>query len=1047
MQMSSQSKLFEILENFKTSSETFGLVNEAIENVVPKFPTLMQKSNIDFLQEQFPEKYWPQALHQRYFKLFNYLSALSFLRGLMYKKQIQTEKGVETQYWNDSMWKDWSKLARDNKMILQSDAKAKAFATAAFPAGYVIDVNDAISKFTNLYGNLSPKQKALIQTTVEKINSYLDNKPDLYTNLKVGNDKPTTWEAKSYIADLAKELEGTLGKNDGYDLNNPRRIQVKVRDKEAEPRYVTDSFVMPTLERLKTQLKKHKISIASNIAQPQDPDEEKKMLSGEETTLKIKQDEGLNQVSKQLYSLFYNGILRKEKAIKARKEAAGEKYNIKKNDVAKEAKKQLNKILQQYTGDNFKEYLKLLYPSLDVDSLQLPYQNTEIVKFRGGSLGIQNNAPAKVKKSRFTATKIVDGQKQSVPVTNTLLVQTQLHKPIELINKFDVKDLKLDTMITNLKSPADALGQLYFDPMLFERFRRRVEFAKANPTSPDTPAIVSLLKKYNLSPQSTPQDLINASKRYFYQKATKKEYYQGGNTSASFSLHPTRMSAEARFLHKGHQPNKFNNRVDAILNKGVLLNDKTMQTERTIDFMHRYINSFLQPNSSDKSPIKKLFLLRAKSIINGLIELKVLENLDDKSMFIDISTDPNKKDLYVNPSRLAYIIKLELLRYLRQDFFTGSRRKEGDFIVDLDKNSDDLACKQGERGWQAGYCLYGADIRVMQQKSEQSARAINAASIEVSDVEEELSQLKSLMNARAKVRAILDEFKIIFKVLLAMYKAEEIMLGKKEKAALLEAGAKLTRFVADNALADNQTFIANFYSEFTAIEQRLVASNPAAMQKVSMPQEILGKSGRIIQQKTFQRRLAAKVDAEGLASRLLQSTELSDDEMNYLVRHQYMEKIVAEPYRMKEIFNDITSKMSNVNKTKFLQFIGNFNNDIEQEMLQDNEELNLVRFFKKQILQPDFNKDDEAFIQNAANTAIQKVKNLNNDNILEIIALYLDNLYGDNKSKFNALQKQQYSRVAKELYHEINKRGLKSRLHVVLNPNIEILLHHLEKIK
>ena len=103
MQMSSQSKLFEILENFKTSSETFGLVNEAIENVVPKFPTLMQKSNIDFLQEQFPEKYWPQALHQRYFKLFNYLSALSFLRGLMYKKQIQTEKGVETQYWNDSM--------------------------------------------------------------------------------------------------------------------------------------------------------------------------------------------------------------------------------------------------------------------------------------------------------------------------------------------------------------------------------------------------------------------------------------------------------------------------------------------------------------------------------------------------------------------------------------------------------------------------------------------------------------------------------------------------------------------------------------------------------------------------------------------------------------------------------------------------------------------------------------------------------------------------------------------------------------------------------
>jgi hypothetical protein len=139
--------------------------------------------------------------------------------------------------------------------------------------------------------------------------------------------------------------------------------------------------------------------------------------------------------------------------------------------------------------------------------------------------------------------------------------------------------------------------------------------------------------------------------------------------------------------------------------------------------------------------------------------------------------------------------------------------------------------------------------------------------------------------------------------------------------------------------------------------------------------------------------------------------------------------------------------MSSANKNKFLQFIGNFNANLDIQIKADNEEVNLNRFFKKQILQPDLNKDDESFINNATNTAIEKIKHLNNDNIFEILSLYLDNLYGDNKNKFNNMQRQNYGKIAKEIHHEINKRGLKSRMHALIAPNIEMLLHYIEKIK
>jgi hypothetical protein len=47
--MPNQSTLYELFDSLKQNGRTFGIMQEGIENAVPKVPTLMLKSNIEFL--------------------------------------------------------------------------------------------------------------------------------------------------------------------------------------------------------------------------------------------------------------------------------------------------------------------------------------------------------------------------------------------------------------------------------------------------------------------------------------------------------------------------------------------------------------------------------------------------------------------------------------------------------------------------------------------------------------------------------------------------------------------------------------------------------------------------------------------------------------------------------------------------------------------------------------------------------------------------------------------------------------------------------------
>jgi len=1026
--MSNQSKLFEIFECNKKRGATFGLINEAIENVVPKFPTLMGKSNSIFLQEQFPEKYWPQALHLRYQKLFNYLSLLSLLRKLVYDGVIQREKGQEEAYWNTPRWQDWSKLAKDNKVMLQSDAKAKAIATKAFPAGVEVTPEEAKQKLEQFYRTLTDEEYEFVKNVLHRIKHfYLDNRKEPFTNLKIHNENPRSYMAKAYIADLAKELEGAYGSSEGYDLNNPRRIEVNVRGNEKEPRFVTDTFVLPTLERLKAQIKKHKVSIAGNIVKPKDKDEEDALRNAEFTDVHLKQDEGLNQVNKQLFNIYYNRLMRIEK----QKKAKDPKYNIKKNLVRQKAKSQLNKALKDFAGENARETLQAFFPGADVSKINLPYPNTDIVERGDGRVAIQNLMPAKLPKKKTQVSEIVNGEEKLVDVSNTVLLQTQLHKPVVLKTKFDTKDLSLDTMKTDLMNPADALGDKYFDPILFTRFYKRINFLRTNTDPKLNAGVENVLKKYGLHKDSTPEQIVEACKRYYYQSAKPNEYYQGSKISATFSLHPTRMSAEAKFLHKGHQSKLFDDRVDIILNKGVLTDFNAGTSIPTLDFIKSFINSFLQPSPSDAKPIKKLFLLRARDVINSLIELKVLENLGEDKMFVNISQTV-KPDYFVNPNVLTRLIKMELVRYLRQDWFTGSRRKGEDFILGLDKDSESLSCKAGERGWAPNLCFFGADVRVIQAAAITALSKISSSQ-ESAGLEEELTQRQSLINARAKVRFVLEEYVILFKILLKMYKGIELKNGVTAGKALTNAGHNLTEFVKTNALSDTNTFINNFYTEFEKLKNDLVSGDPEAMKAVDLPSEVLGKTGNIIRRTSMQQRFARAFNPSGLMQKM-QAGDLDDAELEELLKF-YQKQVLASPTQRADIQAELLGKMNDKNKQKFLNSINDFNDRIDQTVETMNDPIKIKTRFLIQVLKN--SSLDLAAITDSVGSAVRYVSD---SNLIRILPYYLDNLYGRKNVNHPEGNRKELIKMAKFIYNEISKRKIKATLLLYLPPELEVLL-------
>lgn len=226
------SNINEVYQNYKISKYNFvhknsykANISEVVFGNVFKGTVYLNQDDILFLR-QFDPYYWKQALFMRYDKyLFEYLKRLNNLRqneySEVYKHALEHEKSV-----------------------LDTDPL------------YISAGNSALS-LAKLHA------KDIAKQFVDKRYNYTTVPPEMDSSLQPFDLVTRGFDgyrffAKPYIKPLVKRLEGTVGVHDGFDLHNPREVQIKTTTKDGKvisaTKKATDGFVFPSEESIRDMI-------------------------------------------------------------------------------------------------------------------------------------------------------------------------------------------------------------------------------------------------------------------------------------------------------------------------------------------------------------------------------------------------------------------------------------------------------------------------------------------------------------------------------------------------------------------------------------------------------------------------------------------------------------------------------------------------------------------------------------------------------------------------------------------------------------------------
>ncbi len=264
--MPSDNKLLSIYNKFNRTKnrplnevllENVDLLTEAQINNIYKGLIYLDRNDAKFL-EQFPPRYWAQALYQRYHVYFwDYLNKLQDERDKVYLPKYKEELDDEMKTIEDDP--KYSSLDKKTKKRIAMD-NARHIAKQ-YSDRIEIPFND------------DPN------STFDFVGTGRDNFIRVYAN--------------PYIEELYKKLTGTRGKHDGFDLHNPVEIEKKSSTGEGDPeiRRQTDGFLLPEEKNIQTMIRDyikllgHKILPYNDedlIYQDNHPDESKRTIRNAE---------------------------------------------------------------------------------------------------------------------------------------------------------------------------------------------------------------------------------------------------------------------------------------------------------------------------------------------------------------------------------------------------------------------------------------------------------------------------------------------------------------------------------------------------------------------------------------------------------------------------------------------------------------------------------------------------------------------------------------------------------------------------------------------
>jgi hypothetical protein len=428
----------------------------------------------------------------------------------------------------------------------------------------------------------------------------------------------------------------------------------------------------------------------------------------------------------------------------------------------------------------------------------------------------------------------------------------------------------------------------------------------------------------NLDQNSTAQQIIDASKRQFYQKADKSEYRSGTDVSSTWSHHPTRLSAKAAFFNKHHDADKFDKIMNVLLEKGVMEN-RNSSPEGLDEFINRRIDQKLASEGGDELP--KLIMQRARSTIAALVQMRVFENIGNKAILQNYDIPPSSVSCFDDPLQtgcygsgkfIGDVIAKEIKRIKDQNLFTGSVRKRGS-VVDVGEDIGSLECKQGERAWEAGRCVYGADLRTINAYFQLGKKKVTSATEEISSSGGEESLKDDLVTERKKIRMVLEGLNEMIKGLFVLIKAYNKAHHPSWTDAQTGAAAKtaITDFLKANIRLDNKEFMTALYGEYKNVWDQLGGIKGVKRENLDVPQIIRHtRENRPTTKQYFMKRFKSRETGKGnIESEQLQHA-LDSSNWQELDR---IYKMVAntQPVLADSLYKQIMSNISVAAQEKF----------------------------------------------------------------------------------------------------------------------------------
>lgn len=957
--MSDKQAMIRIYEQFATklSSE---IINEGIENSVPKIPKLLNNTDIDFLMKQFDRRDWAQAMAKRYVMLFHYLVTLDHLRKEVVKYYKEREELNAQNYYSQPQFARLSKWAKDRKVKDMANSTAKARATQLFPAGETIN-----PKIINRPEFRSANKQELSKI-INKINNYYmaDNKIE-FANFVTGSESnPRSYKAYPHLKDLAKSLEGEFGKPDGFDLHNPRRIARSKDDKPIEPKYITDGFIFPTKKEIEDAIRNKLKDISRGISVPTDTDDEARLVGHFPKREKLVSDEGTSPLEKQLINIY---LRKAEENLKAKKKS-NPHFNYKRSDVRKEAARLARLKIKNYTYGQFADFLKNQkgISQADVAGIGDVFPNTTIEGIGDKDFIKQINRKTDIPHQKMQITRLQNGKEKIDTVENPVLNKTIMYKDVKLRYPHDTDDPDLTVDTTQTDLVGRGLGEKTFDPILFDRLFSRWKALKDGKIDPNKARQLELiLNKHGLSSTSPLKSVVEAAKRFYYQQADPSAYKQGSDVSSTFSHHPLRMSAESKNLNRFHNQADFDAKMDILFKKGC----KYKASGQTIPLhvvIKKAVNRFVTPKKDMPlgQALPRLLMGRSKNTLNSLAQERVLGDLGNDRLYMNVGS-ARAPDYYGDANTIRNIVNKEMKRYFDQNLLAGAARGRGDFIQILDRESEDLNCRQGARSFTSGQCLFGNDIKANIEKASDgydSATSGVMPSAAGGIIEQRQKIYKAIQGTYEMMQALYAMKKTRFaleshhdemisknnqlqtlnakptktqKDLDAIKKLQKEIAGLKSKERE-KAIYDITKFFSDNISLTPEQFLNAFYKEYQDDLNFVRASGKNV--NLNMPQELAGTNKAdpysLASVEQYKKRLKDKkiaaAQTKNIDTKFMSAIEKNDIAQ---LAHNYIEQVKQFPTNMEKLYTSLINQIPNpLDKQQFEMLVRGVNQQVQEKL-------------------------------------------------------------------------------------------------------------------